>query len=72
MRWVGVMRWASRRGGRDALACINPPGYAEDRKHSAGYLAHRGPEGAVDLDGSAAIPPTPWMKRSRIARESGI
>ena len=41
MRWVGVMRWASGRGGRDALACINPPGYAEDRKRSAGCLAHR-------------------------------
>ena len=53
MRWVGVMRWASGRGGRDALACINPPGYAEDRKKSAGHSAHRGPEGAVDLYGSA-------------------
>ena len=58
-RWVGVMRWASGRGGRDALACINPPGYAEDRKKSAGHLAHRGPEGAVDCwpYGSCRPPP---------------
>ena len=53
------MRWASGRGGRDALACINPPGYAEDRKHSAGCSAHRGPEGAVDFQpyGSCRPPP---------------
>ena len=58
MRWVGVMRWASGRGGRVALACITLQVCCR-RSQSAKRLAHRGPEGAVDLDGSAAIPPTP-------------
>ena len=59
MRWVGVMRWASGRGGRDALACINPPGYAEDRKFSAKRSAHRGPEGAVDFNSYGSCRPPP-------------